>query len=1034
MSSSESEWHEALSSAFLQAREMQPNDRVAFLRRLSATDADMANWVERMLVAENKSSPLLGGSSHGPFLKFAAPEISGARIGRYTIQRRIGTGGMGAVYEAEQDQPQRRVAVKILPAGLGSQQAARRFEFESSVLARLRHPGIAQVYEAGVHREDGVNLPFFAMEFVPDAESITRYAKSMRLGLPDLLRLFMRVCEAVHHGHQRGVIHRDLKPDNILVDAQGDPKVIDFGVARAIDRDIDALTLQTQAGQLIGTIPYMSPEQVGGAETDPDIRTDVYALGVVLFELLTGRLPYDFENKSVIESIDLIRNAAPARARTLNAEVPADLDTIVAKALARDWDQRYQSVADLSADLRRFLDNEPIAARPPSLIYQLHKFGVRRRGVVIAAALFVGALIAGVIAERYRANQATLARNEAVAARDTADEATRDAQREAARANRVVAFLDDMLSRVTPDEARGRDVTLQEVLDAVADDIDVELKDAPQVEATIRYIIGNTYLAQGRYPEAEEILRAASALHEEHDWENEDTVLILRALARTHVRQRDLDAGLAVIEKAEQLVNRLPAIDPDVRSELLNTKSELLYLSGHAEQAVGVLEDILSRHESEQTEDSEDFHALRGNLATLYERVGRYDEAVEILTTEIEWYQAHPESGRSKLHNLRRTLAGTEVALGHHDRAITIFKELVDDVREHSGPNHPDLAEVLIDFGTMLMRSNQSGAAVTPMREAAEICERVYGPSHRKSADALGAWASALAAQARFDEAVPLQARAIGCYEATGDTESMYYGQALHQYADMLRMTNRCEEALQVERRSLAISQRAAGPEHPSTIHARSLLALIEVSCGDAERGVELLEDELAHLKRILPEGHPNITMAMLNLGGACILAGRIDKAIAYHESVLEGTETMGASGKEIRRQTLAQLAVLLQVAERNEDARLIIDRALAIDHDDANPGHAHMLVKTADASLRLTQGDVDDAIREMGIVWPRLDTTRMQNDFFAVIAMITKSRCLLAQDNAQEAHEILEQARLRLNDKFGRENPLTIWAISLCE
>ncbi|MHC4695580.1 MAG: serine/threonine protein kinase, partial [Planctomycetota bacterium] len=214
------------------------------------------------------------------------------RIGQFHIKNVIASGGMGKVYEAIQEHPRRTVAVKVMKQGIASRSALRRFEFESQLLARLRHPGIAQVFEAGTHDDGTGAVPYFAMEYIPNARSITAFAKDKKLGTRDRLRLFARVCDAVHHGHQKGIIHRDLKPGNILVDSNGDPKIIDFGVARGTDSDMAVTTLQTDVGQLIGTLQYMSPEQCAADPHDIDTRSDVYALGVVLYELLCDRVPY----------------------------------------------------------------------------------------------------------------------------------------------------------------------------------------------------------------------------------------------------------------------------------------------------------------------------------------------------------------------------------------------------------------------------------------------------------------------------------------------------------------------------------------------------------------------------------------------------------------------------------------------------------------------------------------------------------------------------------------------------------------------
>ncbi|MFZ4722457.1 MAG: WD40 repeat domain-containing serine/threonine protein kinase [Phycisphaerales bacterium] len=308
----------------------------------------------------------------------------GSTLGNYTIKRIIGSGGMGRVYEARQENPRRTVAIKVMSRGMTSASALRRFEFEAQVLGRLRHPGIAQILEAG-RLQDGTT-PWFAMEYIANAKPITEYARDARLSTRDRLRLFRQACEAVAHGHQRGVIHRDLKPSNILVDGAGHVKVIDFGVARTTDSDMAVTTLQTSVGQLVGTVQYMSPEQFDADPHDIDIRSDVYALGVVLYELLTDRCPYELGRKAIHEAARIVREEDPPRPSTVRAALRGDLEVIVGTAMAKDRTRRYGSASELSQDLGRWLEGEAIAARAPGVIETIRRFARRHRAAAAAIA------------------------------------------------------------------------------------------------------------------------------------------------------------------------------------------------------------------------------------------------------------------------------------------------------------------------------------------------------------------------------------------------------------------------------------------------------------------------------------------------------------------------------------------------------------------------------------------------------------------------------------------------------------------------
>ncbi|MFG0330464.1 MAG: protein kinase [Phycisphaerales bacterium] len=422
---SDTDRFDQIAELFEAARRLDPDEREAFLDSNCGADEALRHEIESLLAHHRDA----GATFDSPIIQLSRVERGrparqsrrGEKFGRYRIIRRLGSGGMGVVYLAEQDEPRRSVALKVLRGGLLSDTAVRRFRHESNLLGQLNHPGIAAVFDAGAAADpddpDGPATPYFAMEYI-EGVPLTRYADQARLDLNQRVTLMAEVGEAMRHAHDRGVVHRDLKPSNILVDANGRVKIVDFGVARALRSSDDRSTMHTHAGQLIGTLAYMSPEQASGAVDEIDQRSDVYALGVVLYELLTGHGPYELDATNPIESVRVIRDEEPQTLSATSRDYRGDLDTIMRKALAKEPARRYDDAGAFADDLKRYLRDEPITARPPSTWYQARKFAKRNQAMVAGvAAAFVLLLVTTIISASFavqanRARRAESARAE----------------------------------------------------------------------------------------------------------------------------------------------------------------------------------------------------------------------------------------------------------------------------------------------------------------------------------------------------------------------------------------------------------------------------------------------------------------------------------------------------------------------------------------------------------------------------------------------------------------------------------------------
>jgi serine/threonine protein kinase/tetratricopeptide (TPR) repeat protein len=489
--------HAGVRALFLEACVLPEHEREAFLARSAAHDPELRREVGALLAHDAAAAgfldePVLGRAFVLPRPEALRPtleEALPASIGPFQILGILGEGGMGRVYRAEQRMPRRSVALKVLHGDVGSKKNLERFELEVEILGRLKHPGIAQIYAAG--RADLGRGPqlYLAMELV-QGPPLTRFARERALSTAERLELLARTCDAVQHAHLRGVIHRDLKPDHVLVDEDGQPKVLDFGVARLLDPLARDVFERTRAGELVGTLAYMSPEQVAGNGEEVDVRADVYGLGLVAYELLSDVRPQELADLPLAEAVRTILVKEPRPLGELVPELRGDVEIIVAKALAKDRDRRYGSPAELAADIRHHLRCEPISARPPSTWDGLWRFTLRHRALVAALTTLFLVLVGAVVTST------------ALWMRERA---------EAHRSTLLFDALGNLLSSVDPMRS-GPDTTVVEVLREIERDLSRRLQGEPELEAPLRLLVGTLFQKIGDYPASEANLRRALEL------------------------------------------------------------------------------------------------------------------------------------------------------------------------------------------------------------------------------------------------------------------------------------------------------------------------------------------------------------------------------------------------------------------------------------------------------------------------------------------------------------------------------------------
>jgi serine/threonine protein kinase/Tfp pilus assembly protein PilF len=743
-------------------------------------------------------------------------EFIGRTIGRYKLVAKIGEGGCGVVYVAEQTEPvRRRVALKLIKLGMDTKSVIARFEAERQALALMDHPNIARVLDGGT---TDTGRPYFVMELVRGLK-ITEHCDRQKLSTPERIKLFVQVCHAVQHAHQKGIIHRDIKPSNVFVtmhDGVAVAKVIDFGIAKAVGKEsLTDKTIQTALDQFIGTPAYMSPEQATRSGLDIDTRTDIYSLGVLLYELLTGRTPFD--TRTLLESgfehmLRIIREQEPPRpsnrlstlaaaemttvALARQSEPPrllhairGDLDWIAMKCLEKDRARRYETANALAADILRHLENEPIVARPPSASYRFQKLVRRHKFAVASVAAFSIVLLLGATTSTWQAIRATRAERAQIKLRQLADANEKKARAEAHRTEQIARFLKDMLNGVGPSAARGRDTTmLHEILDKTTQRVDTDLKEEPEAQLDLRLKLARVYFDLQDYTRTDqmslETLKLAQA-HFEGDSPAAAEALHRRAMAL--MRLRDLETAEVAARQSLAMQTKLHGDE-----------------SPEAASVLCILGDVL-RHSGRNAEAETDF---RKALAIRKTAFGEDND-------EIAW-----------------ALEGFGFALsaqGKMTEAKTAAREALAIMQKAHGEEHPYTSYEYWCLGSFLVEGTpeEVAEAETDLRKAIEIQEKAVGKGkwsqawmHHHLAIALSKRNQPQEAESHFREALAI-ARKEG-----PDRSDMI--QLILGYVSFLRRNHRSEDARPLADEAVSICRR-----HPSRLWAsrqrRAVTALREV-------------------------------------------------------------------------------------------------------------------------------------------------------------------------------------------------------------
>lgn len=876
---------------FDEAYELPPEARPAFLDRACGDDAELRARVEGML----RATSVTGGILETPMFEGAAAILrsadalqqsgpgEGDRIGRYRVIRELGVGGMGSVYLAERADGvfEQRVALKLIRGALDNEDIMRRFLQERQILARLEHPHIARLVDGGA---DEAGRPYFAMEYVPGVP-ITTYCDRNALGVRARLELFLQVCAAVQYAHQNLVVHRDLKPSNILVTGDGQVKLLDFGIAKLLHEDDVADPTATRAGLRVLTPDYAAPEQVRGEAVTT--ATDVYALGATLYELVSGRRPHRITRYTAAEverevcehdplppstaitklerangsptpkepdpAPDVLSRVRGTTLDRLRRQLRGDLDAIVLQALQKDPARRYGSAEALQADLRRYLNGQPVAARRESIAYRLRKFA-RRHAIAVAAAILVTlSLMAGLAGTAWQA---------------------RVAASEAAKAQAVSTFLTGLFEVADPDLANAESITARELLDAGARRVNAELVGQPDVRAEMLALLGDIHRKLGLYERADTLLATALDVRRAlHGAGTPEEAEMLAAVGNLRADQGRPEEAERMLRRALEIRETTLGRDHADVARSLRDLSSVLATRGVFEEAESLQRRGLAINERLHGELHAEVARDYENLSTMLRAKGDYDAAIDaarhVLDIRMELLgQQHLETATST-SNLALLLSET----GDLDGAERLYRQVLAFDLERLGENHPYTATVTNNLAFVLQRKGALAEAELLYRRVLDIVTPLFGGPHP------------------------------------------YVATVLNNLALVLRDSDRLEEAEAMLRESLDMYRSIFRDDHFSVGTAHALLATIVQRRGRLNEADSLYIEALGRLEPAFPEGHPRTASALLGRGRLLVERGLaadaeplLRKALAQREAAYGVEERSSVDARVALGEALAAL------------------------------------------------------------------------------------------------------------------------------
>ena len=898
---------------FHRALELAPDERAEFVAGECGDDDVLAAAVMALLETHEGADEFLEQpmAMVSEAIDALDPEaLIGQQVDNYVIESVVGEGGMGVVYEAEQLEPvRRRVALKVIRLGMNSEEVVRRFERERQSLAVMNHPNIAQVYDAGV-TTDG--RPYFVMEFVP-GEPLTTFCDRRRLSIRQRARLFQEICKGIQHAHQKGIIHRDIKPSNVIVDRDENgatiAKIIDFGIAKATEHRAAEKTLFTQQGLIIGTPAYMSPEQATLSGAEIDTRSDIYSLSVLLYELLSGALP--FENQTLLsagyaEMQRIIREEDPPKPSTrlsahdpttvtrvaelrhssssaIRRELSGDLDWIIMKGLEKDPARRYASVAALADDIQRYLDDEPVVARPPGAVYRAAKF-VRRHKLGVAVATVVTIMAAVFVV------YTVLQSRELAAALGVAEQ-------EQAKAEQVSSFLVELLTEADPNVAQGEAITVRDALERGAEKIGESLEGQPDVRFAVLVQMGGLYRQLGLYERAGQLFDQAEAM-------------------------------------AGEIVDNVAASKGELNLAVANLQHD----EGRYDEAeASYLEGLTLLNEAH--DDHADLVAVLNDLGTLYLDKGDYEAAEDYQNQSLAMSRRLYPGDNPNTANAMQGLGYTLMLAGDLEPAGPLFAETIAMNRRLYGERSNQVATSLNYQAIYLRRSGDFDAAVDALEESLSIYEDVHGPEHPFVATNLSNLANAAAAAGRYDAAEDYARRSIDVYESIFDGPHPNLSTAYYVLASIRSAQGDFAGAESAFRETLAIDRGMLDADHPRIFMNLEQIAVAVKNQGRLDEAETLQREVLAGRLATVGEAHNSTANALINLSSILGAQGELDEAEEHARRAVEILEPIEPDTPRMMG-ARSQLGYVLYEKEEYEASEQIYVELLEAQRETLPAGH----------------------------------------------------------------------------------------------